>query len=920
MSKSQTSGKQTGNPTSPQGGSSLPFGPVAPVPVTFEAHVSTLPAGPVEPQAKVHKPYTPARSAFQPFDLDKYLFSKRLSPEAERYVREAIASPSRSANGYLSNTVRYPIHRFGHTVELESRSIEFPYGLISAQRPEVLAVLEQPPKVFIKAHTASGRPFSIEYTPDFLVITPEGIEIHEVRPFERMAVECAEKPHRYQMPSPGVYDSKPVRKYFENLGFSFRIATQRNIHGPYFENAVWLHPYTTGRAKVEISQAEYELFVGCVRANPSLRLSEIPIEPASRRAELAFHFLAKAEVFTHLSEADFSNPQTLRLYPTIQDEVAFRKFRNGTRLPRPNLTELGYYLKLGSLVEFKGIEYKVTRLTDHQVVLTPEDGEILKMPLQQLLDLRCRIGGIYNAEMTFEAMFRHASIEDRAAYAKRKHAIAQFIEGGSQNGKTPKDRSVRRWLAKFKNATSAGRCGDSAIFPKFYQCGKRGSRLDPRIETELTELIRTKYRTAAHCDANLVHQLLVAKFGGTIPEQIPDVRTIYRRVRKLNPYRVTKDREGKRSAMKYQPIYPKSEIALPAQGQKSWELGHIDCSKIDLRLVDKDTYLIRASLVDAFDGRFLASVIWDGAPNGMLIRELILECLERHGTLPTMVAYDWGTENNTCWMADSMAMLGTICQIRPKADPRKGAPVESSFSKECRQLFHNLQGNTELLKNARMVTKAVNPTDLATWREAELRLLVKEYHELCNDLPREDRASPNAIALECERRFGAHPLVGFSRNQLRKILLPFVSGFRRRVSTRGTIRCDGKDFYSLDLVPFAGMDVDVRRDPEVRTERYVRPPGRAQTITCTVSGRGFDDQEILEDAKRFDEAKVSPMPGIPYAAAQRANFAAKTEATQERLKVEKRRRSKAPPIPPRAAPTVLPALASVFNFESYSRP
>jgi len=70
---------------------------------------------------------------------------------------------------------------------------------------------------------------------------------------------------------------------------------------------------------------------------------------------------------------------------------------------------------------------------------------------------------------------------------------------------------------------------------------------------------------------------------------------------------------------------------------------------------------------------------------------------------------------------------------------------------------------------------------------------------------------------------------------------------------------------------------------------YAQPRGTRRTIPCQICGRGFDDHEVLEAAKRFDAAKVSPIPGVPHDEAVKALFAAKTDATQQRLRSEKRK-------------------------------
>ena len=872
------------------------------------------------PAKKPRRLYTPGRSAYQPFDVKDYLRKAKLCPQAEAYILKAFEAPSRAPNGYVSNTLRYPCHRFGYTIGAESRNFEYTFLLIAAQRPDALAVLDQPPPVHIKARTPEGRPYSIDYTPDYLILTWKGVEIYEVKPKEEIASLCIKHPNRYQQVKgqPGVYDSIPVREYYEVWGFKFSIVTERNLNGPFAKNTAFLHPYVTGIAPNAITQEDYDRFVGWVRHNPGARLYEMACFSEGRRAELAFHFLAKAEVYTHLSDCDLRKPQTLRLYPSAQDEYAFHQFLVGTRQAPADLKSLGYILKAGSLVEICGVDYQVTRIDEERITLKPEGGSPLPpFSHQQLLDAQPKIGGIFNADKTFEAMYRDAGSEDLAAYLRYKMSIQPYLKGGALEGKSPKDRTIRRNLSKFENAESSGLSGDAAIFPKHFLKGKAGSKFPPDVENEMQRLIRDTFLTAAHCDPTVIESLLIAKFGGIKrASDIPELRTIYRRIRQIDPERLAKDRYGKRHSRRHQKYFTKSEIAPPVQGQRSFMVAHVDCSKIDM--ATPGDALMQASMVDGFTGQELANVIARGSPNGALIRRLILDCLARHGTLPSSIVTDWGTENETEWMTASMAKVGIICQIRPKADPRKGSGVEASFSALCRSLINNLDGNTELMKQARMVTKAVNPHDHAVWTEEELIALIEEYHALRNDLPRGDRASPNAIALECDNLYGPPPLLGIKHEELQRVLLPLVRGAKRKVSPRGAVRCNKKVYFSDDLRDLWGKKVDVRFDPDDATKVYVLPPGRDRTIPCQICGRGFEDQEILAAAKRHDDAKVSPIVGIPYVDAVKAQFVEKTFTTQDHLRSEKRKRHKPTPRRQTDVPSIQPS-GRKFQFEPYSR-
>jgi hypothetical protein len=65
--------------------------------------------------------------------------------------------------------------------------------------------------------------------------------------------------------------------------------------------------------------------------------------------------LAKGEVFTAWSEANTDKPESIRLFPSAQDEKAFRQYLSNSRERPVDLSALGIKLKPGVLVEIEGV-------------------------------------------------------------------------------------------------------------------------------------------------------------------------------------------------------------------------------------------------------------------------------------------------------------------------------------------------------------------------------------------------------------------------------------------------------------------------------------------------------------------------------------------------------------------------------------
>lgn len=835
--------------------------------------------------------YIPASFAkLTDFDLERFLLDARLSPEAEAYVREAFAAPSRHLSGVKSHTILYPAIRFGHSLKFESRNVEYAFALMMIYRPDVFCVLEQPPS--IKVTYPGGWS---EYTPDLLVLTSAGIEIWEARPAERLADQCIKKPHLYRE-TKGVYEAPLFQEYFTKLGFKYAIATEHVIHKRFCNSVEFLHPYLQGTPSDPITSEEREQFIGCVRKHSGIRLADIPIENATRKTELALYFLATAAVFTSLSEADFTNPGALRIYATAQDEAAFHLYLKYAR-PRPaDLTELGYRLKHGAYIEIRGIGYKVAALTSTRVRLEPlepnEDSEPIEPTHRQLLDLKPRIGRIYNAEKTFERMFQDAPMEHRLTHAAKKIRILPYLPGGELSHQRPTDHTTRRWLREFEKMEAKGLNGDEALFPQFSESGRKKCKLAPEIAAEFSRLVDEHHQNPKGCTVQWVWKLLLHKFGKT---RLPSVDTIYRRVRDIDAHQQARNREGQRGAVATQANYGDSPIWGSPHGTRSFQKAHIDSTPVDLRLESEEGHYL-AKMVDPFDGRVLAEVVTAEAPSELTIRALLLECVRRHGALPGYISCDFGPEHRTVWLQESLAALGIILDIRPKSDPAKGGPVESAFSALCKELIHNLQANTKLMRRARLVTKTVNPDQFAIWTSVDLRALIQEYVSLRNDLPRSDKPSPNDIAAASYEKYGVPPRNTPTPEELQVLLLPFVERETRTVSKRGVIKANnfryGIKGEVNDLRRFAGKEVKVRWVPEDPNVVWVFTDSPRRAFRCVKLNCTGPADDILDAARVIFKQRAAADPELGNPPARAAKFTADVVEKEEQLTARKKRKAK----------------------------
>lgn len=828
------------------------------------------------------------------FDLERYLLDLELPVSAAEYVRAAQIAPSRHLSGFKSHSIFKPFPKFGCVVGFESRGYEYPFGLMTAYRADVLAIFEQPPKVEFSTLTAEGRSFSIAHTPDLLVLTKTGVEVWAVKDSGEMGTLTLSRPNVWQEKN-GVYHSKPLAEYFARWGFRFAVATELNLDKQFVRAAEHLHHYISEFPSTPITPEEEDIIVGFTQRHPGARLGELEFSSPGRRIEVASYLLARGCIFTTWSDADFDHPETIRVFPTLQDERAYHNYIEYNRPIPKNLDELGVRLRQGSIVEIGQETFRVISLTGSSVRLLNEEaegteGEQKDVSYQVLLDLKARIGGIYCAEKLFERLFRESPLEHRITWAARKAAIEPYLPGGIRAHECPAQRSIRRHRDAYLKNVALSLPGDSAIFPGYFNCGRKRRSWKPEVENAIKENLRQHNLNPKDCTLQWAWQILVGKFPKA---DLPSRRTLYRMLGEVNRHKKDWAKGGKRVAVRSEPYFGDDPIAGSPHGNRSWQRAHVDSTPLDLSQIGGGRSWL-TTLIDAYDGRVLAHLRSDSRVNTERIRELLLLCVKKHGLLPKEIVCDWGSEHRSAWLALALAGLGITLSFRPKSDPRKGGPEESSFAALMRQIINNLEGNTKLMKKARLVTKAVDPKQFTVWTSEEITALLDEYFDLRNELPRENKPSPNSIACACEERWGAMPRQVSSAALLADLLLPFVSNNGlRKVSSRGTIK-NGGAIYGVrgsqnPLLKYAGQFVRVRCKPEDPNILIAFPQRSHHAIHLVrLSCRG-PISEVVALAEKRDAETMKPATTTEFSTRDQrvATLTTKIIATEERLKKEK---------------------------------
>jgi hypothetical protein len=88
---------------------------------------------------------------------------------------------------------------------------------------------------------------------------------------------------------------------------------------------------------------------------------------------------------------------------------------------------------------------------------------------------------------------------------------------------------------------------------------------------------------------------------------------------------------------------------------------------------------------------------------------------------------DGGREFQSIYFETLLARCEVTKKTRPPAKARSGSTCERIFGTANDRLIHNLEGNTQVARATRQITKSVNPRSRAAWPLKELHRRLTEY-------------------------------------------------------------------------------------------------------------------------------------------------------------------------------------------------
>lgn len=764
------------------------------------------------------------------FDFAFWLSKLSISGRAEQVISLIRQSqPSRKVKSSKGAVIgSFPSRKMRNDIQFESHKNELPFIHELEHDPAIVEFYDQPPAFKLEYQSAAGKKMAHLHTPDFFVVHTDYAGWIECKTETQLLNLSIKQPNRFQRDESGVWRCPPGEKYAEQLGLRYSVRTDKQINWIYQRNIEYLDDYYRVDKSCCSETSKHEI-LHCIKNKVEITLQEL-FDKTSGKAtkDEIFSLISTDEIYIDLYEYPLVEPEKIKVFV---DQTAAQAFTNiiWNKADIASRSINFVEVSAGRKLNWDGQIWRIANVGNRYISLIDETFASSEVPISIFEEL-VRLGNIEGVNVIQDTSMPD-EVRERLAFASpenlrkanKKYEIltAYFYDLPLPEQVSP--RTLRDWRRKFKLAENAYGYGYLGLLEK-----PRSGNKTPRISTETIENVvnfitdeyenikqKKKFEVYAqyrvYCEENYIQTVSYKYFVAAIKQR--------------SGYEQTLKRQGKRVAYQEQPFYFNLEQNTPQHGERPFHIAHLDHTELDSELVDSVTgenygrpWL--TLLIDAFSRLILAVYLSFDEPSYRSNMMVVRECVRRHGRLPQILMVDGGKDLNGVYFDTLMGMFECTKKVRPPAEPRFGSLIERIFFTTNTQFVHNLQGNTQIMKNVRQVTKSINPKNLALWNLYDCYEYLSKYcyevypslkHSTLGRTPAEMFSAGNKSA--GERR---HKLIPYNED-FKFLTLPFVKtkGGTAKVVPSYGVKIQNKFFWtaSFNHPEVEGTRVAVRYDP-----------------------------------------------------------------------------------------------------------
>ncbi len=659
----------------------------------------------------------------------RHIFDRLGTPAPGRTLIEnaRLNVPVRKVRSNSTNVItRFMSKKMERSVDTESRTVEFPAVIMYEHDDKVLEYYAQPVKLDVKWQAPSAkRPFRIQHTPDMLLIREDGFWIEEWKE-EKKLLELHKKSPERILKENGEWRYPAVEELLRNLGISYRIRTADEHPRTYIQNLTLLSDYFDAKCP-NVEDERLAAIHGQFQDQAAVPLLHLIERGKSRTSDTGEEVLYSSdEIYKAIADGALSfdlmgdllsdthrvmvyrDPKAMELGRSIIDVEVINEYPVDRR---------DVSVDPGCQVDYDGVMYTVVRVGTKTATLESQ-GSTFDHDVSALVDKHQRgILTVHSANTvpsktlaSFEKL-TPARVEE---ILKRKAILDQADQGLVPLGVS--ERTLRRYRAMVRNAGENQVDQRIALASRIADRGYRDRRISDQILELVAEVAREHYNNARNMNKTTAYKFFV--LACERENQTPCSMNTFNK--ELERLKSDKARMGKRMAYQNEPIVWYLQLTEPVHGVRPFQYVHIDHTQLDLQLIGSES---RKNLgkpwlslaIDTESRMILGFYITFEAPSYRSCMMVIRDIVRRHGQMPAMLVLDNGKEFHSRALAQLCELYGCSIRFRPGGKPRYGSVMERIFGTTNTQFIHMLEGNTQLMKNPRSLTKAVLPENLAAW-------------------------------------------------------------------------------------------------------------------------------------------------------------------------------------------------------------
>jgi putative transposase len=477
-----------------------------------------------------------------------------------------------------------------------------------------------------------------------------------------------------------------------------------------------------------VSEDAWESIRTIVADSPGISLEEMLSNPEGYDADALYRMIISGDLYVDLKKYVIPEYDTVKIYTDAETAKAHSLIISST-VPMQFSPPL-INLEVGKRLQWNGRAWIILNVGETNIYLMTDDGDAIELPshiFEQLVkENKIKGLNIEGNSINNDAseLLRLASTEDLQEANRRYKIIEPRLNGDKKTLLDAPARTIRDWLAKYRDAEQRYGNGYIGLIPNTRNRGNRMSKLPDKAIELMNEFITNKYETIVQQTKFSVYSLFKRECeeNGIL---CPSYRTFCTEVNKRSEHTLALKRKGPKAAHDKEVFYWELDMTTPRHGDRVFDICHMDHTQLDIEVVCSKTKKNLGKpwatfLIDAYSRRLLSVYLTFDAPSYRSCMMALRECVRRHSRLPSTLVVDGGKEFHSTYFETLLAMYRCHKEKRPGSKPRFGSVCERLFGTTNKMFVHNLIGNTQLMKNIRQVTKEINPKNTAVWTLSNL--------------------------------------------------------------------------------------------------------------------------------------------------------------------------------------------------------